>query len=137
MRWFIENRQDLAKYISYFESPGDHGHGHRLLAIPSRDRLERVLKYVLDENEFLSPYGVRSLSRYHREHPFVLHAGGEEHRVEYTPGESHDGTLRRQLQLARPDLDAAQLPAGRGARALSSLSTATRSRSSARRARGV
>ncbi len=91
MRWFIQNRQDLARYISYFESPGDHGHGHRLLAIPSRDRLERVLKYVLDENEFLSPYGIRSLSRFHRDHPFVLQAGGEEHRVEYTPGESNTG----------------------------------------------
>ncbi len=91
MRWLVENRQDLAKYISYFESPGDHGHGHRLLAIPSRDRLERVLKYVLDENEFLSPYGIRSMSRYHREHPYVLHAGGEEHRVVYTPGESNTG----------------------------------------------
>jgi hypothetical protein len=91
MRWFIENRQDLARYISYFESPGDHGHGHRLLAIPSRERLERVLKYVLDENEFLSPYGVRSLSRYHEQHPFVLQAGGEEHRVKYTPGESDTG----------------------------------------------
>jgi hypothetical protein len=91
MRWFIENRQDLARYISYFESPGDHGHGHRLLAIPSRERLERVLRYVLDENEFLSPYGVRSLSRYHADHPFILQAGGEEHRVEYTPGESTTG----------------------------------------------
>ena len=91
LRWFIENRQDLARYISYFESPGDQGNGHRLLAIPSRDRLERVLKYVLDEREFLSPYGVRSLSRYHQEHPFVLDAGGEEHRVEYTPGESTTG----------------------------------------------
>ena len=93
MRWFVENRQDLARYISYFESPGDHGHGHRLLAIPSRDRLERVLKYVLDENEFLSPYGVRSLSRWHADHPFVLRAGGEEHRVAYTPGESDTGVF--------------------------------------------
>jgi Mannosylglycerate hydrolase MGH1-like glycoside hydrolase domain len=91
MRWFIENRQDLARYISYLESPGDHGHGRRLLAIPSRERLERVLKYVLDENEFLSPYGVRSLSRHHADHPFVLHAGGEENRVAYTPGESNTG----------------------------------------------
>jgi hypothetical protein len=93
MRWFVENRQDLARYISYFESPGDHGHGHRLLAIPSRDRLERVLKYVLDENEFLSRYGVRSLSRWHADHPFVLRAGGEEHRVAYTPGESDTGVF--------------------------------------------
>lgn len=91
MHWFVENRRDLAKYISYFEAPGDDRHGLRLLALPSRERLMRVLEYILDEAEFLSPYGVRSLSRYHREHPFVLQAGGEEHRVEYTPGESNTG----------------------------------------------
>ncbi len=93
LRWFVENRQDLARYISYLESPGDRGHGHRLLAIPSRERLERVLRYVLDESEFLSPYGIRSLSRYHRDHPYVLHAGGQEHRVEYAPGESNTGVF--------------------------------------------
>ena len=50
--------------------------GRRLLAIPSRARLERVLRYMLDENEFLSPFGVRSLSRVHKDHPFVCSAGG-------------------------------------------------------------
>jgi hypothetical protein len=46
---------------------------------------------MLDENEFLGPYGIRSLSRYHREHPYVLHAGGTEHRVDYRPAESDSG----------------------------------------------
>ena len=65
--------------------------GHRLLAIPSRERLERVLRYLLDESEFLSPHGIRALSRFHRDHPFVLRADGQEHRVDYTPGESTTG----------------------------------------------
>ena len=59
-----------------------------LLAIPSRERLERVLSYVLDEEEFLSPYGIRSLSKFHEEHPFGLHLDGQYHHVHYTPGES-------------------------------------------------
>lgn len=86
MNWFLEHRRDLARYISYLVS--DAGHSHRLLAIPSRDRLERTLRYVLDEKEFLSPHGVRSVSRAHLERPYVLRADGEEFRVRYTPGES-------------------------------------------------
>jgi hypothetical protein len=86
-QWFLDNRRDLARHISYLDSDRAH-HNHRLLAVPSRARLERVLRYVLDENEFLSPYGVRSLSRVHEEHPFVLVVDGHEHRVAYTPGES-------------------------------------------------
>jgi hypothetical protein len=65
--------------------------GRRLLAIPSRKRLERVLRYVFDEREFLSPYGVRSLSRIYEEKPFVMQAGGQEYRVKYIPGESDSG----------------------------------------------
>jgi len=69
--------------------PGtDGGHGHRLLAIPSRPRLERVLRYLLDEIEFFSPFGIRSLSRYHQDHPYVARLGGQEQRVSYEPGES-------------------------------------------------
>ena len=83
--WFIENRKDLARRISY----GEYGHTHRLLAIPSRRRLERVLHYLLDENEFLSPFGLRSVSKIHQEQPFVLDFGGEQHRVDYVPGESN------------------------------------------------
>jgi hypothetical protein len=66
-------------------------HSHRLLAIPSPERLVRVLRYILDENEFLAPYGVRSLSRYHKDKPFVMSVSGQDHRVEYVPGESNTG----------------------------------------------
>jgi len=89
-RWFLQNRQDLASQISYM-SEGSAEPGRRLLAIPSRARLERMLRYVFDENEFLSPFGVRSLSRIYGEHPFVLNAAGQEYRVSYLPGESNSG----------------------------------------------
>jgi hypothetical protein len=88
-RWFLENRKDLAGQISYLEQRG--GSGKFLLAIPSRARLERVLRYVLDEAEFLSPHGMRSLSRTYRDHPFTLRAGGGEWRVDYVPGDSDSG----------------------------------------------
>jgi hypothetical protein len=114
LEWFLKNRPDLARQIAYCEVEGhehssetppkagarragwephrpSHQHAHRLLAIPSRKRLEKVLRYVLDDNEFLSPYGIRALSRYHASNPFVLHADGHEHRVEYLPGESDSG----------------------------------------------
>jgi hypothetical protein len=87
MQWFLDNRRDLSSHISYLEHDKS-GHGHRLLAVPSRERLERVLKYVLDEAEFLSPHGVRSLSRVHLERPFTLDVMGTEHRVKYTPADS-------------------------------------------------
>ncbi len=88
MRWFLENRQDLTQQISCMESLKASSHDRLLLAIPSRSRLERVLRYALDEAEFLSPYGVRSLSRVHQAHPYVFHAAGQEYRVAYVPGES-------------------------------------------------
>jgi hypothetical protein len=91
MRWFLRNRQDLARSISFMDSPRRPGDTIYLLAIPSRERLARVLRRVLDESEFLSPHGVRSLSRIHREHPFELAVDGEVRRVEYVPGESRDG----------------------------------------------
>ena len=91
LRWFLEHRPDVARHISYMETAGRGGqaHAHRLLAIPSRDRLERVLRYVLDESEFLSPYGIRSVSRVHRERPYVFRVGRDEYRVEYVSGESN------------------------------------------------
>jgi hypothetical protein len=88
MRWFLDNRPDLAQHISYMRAREDADDGHRLLAIPSRDRLERVLARMLDESEFLSPYGIRSLSRFHLDHPYVFHTDGREWEVRYTPGES-------------------------------------------------
>jgi hypothetical protein len=93
MDWFLKYRHDLARHIAYLEHDCEEStpHGHRLLAIPSRERLVRVLRYLLDENEFLSPYGVRSLSRFHRAHPFACRAGGAEQRVAYDPAESTTG----------------------------------------------
>jgi hypothetical protein len=63
----------------------------RLLSPLSKKRLERVLGYLLDENEFLSPYGIRSLSRYHQDHPFVFDVGGQAYSVSYVPAESNTG----------------------------------------------
>jgi hypothetical protein len=91
MRWFLENRQDLARHIAYLEGSEEHGGGHRLLAIPSRERLVRVLGRLLDEDELLSPYGIRSLSRAHRDRPFTLRLDGEDHCVGYEPAESRSG----------------------------------------------
>jgi len=87
MDWFLTHRQDLARHISYMQKGTRDGNFHFLLAIPSRDRLERVLRYVLDEGEFFSPYGVRSVSRHHKEYPFVFDFAGQEYRVDYSPGE--------------------------------------------------
>jgi hypothetical protein len=91
MEWFLKNRRDLAKQISYAETAGENPRAYRLLAIPSRSRLERVLRRVLDPKEFLSPYGVRSLSRVHAEQPFTLQFEGNDYRVDYEPGESTTG----------------------------------------------
>jgi len=93
MEWFLEHRADLGRHVSYLEYTCPHGrqHGHRLLAVPSRERLERVLRYVLDDDEFLSPYGLRSLSKYHRDHPYRFRLDSAEHRVDYVPGESESG----------------------------------------------
>jgi hypothetical protein len=91
LNWFLENRQDLAHVISCTHADGAAGCARRLLAIPSRVRLERVLRYLLDEHEFLSPFGIRSLSRFHRDNPYVCWAGGQENRVSYLPGDSDSG----------------------------------------------
>ena len=117
MQWFLDHRKDLAAYISYCESDSDPPagdgqpadgkggdgqardgqaddttpRGRRLLAIPSKERLERVLHYALDEKEFLSDYGIRSVSRIHKDHPFVFRSDGQDYRVDYEPGESTTG----------------------------------------------
>jgi hypothetical protein len=88
MEWFLHHRADLAGQISYMARSDDDASPRRLLAMPSRERLIRVLRYVLDENEFLSPYGIRSLSRVHLDHPFTLVIDGEKYTVCYQPGES-------------------------------------------------
>ncbi len=93
MDWFLTHRPDLATQVSCMKSDDETGKpaGHRLLAIPSRQRLERVFKYLFDENEFLSPHGIRSLSKFHKEHPYVFRLDHQEFQVDYTPAESDTG----------------------------------------------
>jgi hypothetical protein len=86
---FINARPEV---IASIHDPNKLGvGGRRLASILDETKLRRVLAKMLDENEFLSPYGLRSLSRYHAEHPFVFHAGGQEYRVSYLPAESDTG----------------------------------------------
>jgi hypothetical protein len=86
--WFLTNRPEEARQISCMQPRGTDGTARRLLAVPTRERLESMLRYLLDENEFLSPYGIRSVSRIHGERPYVFGVNGAEYRVDYVPGES-------------------------------------------------
>ena len=88
---FRHRHPELAEHVAP-TSEGFTGYkGRRLLSILNKQKLERVLAYLLDENEFLGPHGIRALSRYHLDHPFVFHIGGQEYRVTYLPGESDTG----------------------------------------------
>jgi hypothetical protein len=89
MQWFIEHRPDLTHNVASMEVPGKGQ--RRLLSIVNPVQLRRILQRMLDEEEFLSPYGIRSVSRAHRDHPYVLQNDGTEHRVDYEPGESRTG----------------------------------------------
>jgi hypothetical protein len=89
VEWFLTNRAELAENVARLDVGGTHD--RRLMAICNPDRLREILRHVFDEREFLSPHGVRMLSRYHLEHPFVLRLGGEEFRCDYEPAESTSG----------------------------------------------
>jgi hypothetical protein len=87
--WFLQYRPDLAGLVSRFTVPGMKD--RHLLSLLRRQRLRGVLARMLDEREFLSPYGVRALSRHHHDHPYALEVGGERFTVSYQPGESESG----------------------------------------------
>jgi hypothetical protein len=88
MEWFLEHRSDLPWAGTCSCAHAGEAPRRRLLAIPTRERLARVVERLMDEREFLSPFGVRSVSKHHEHHPYVYAADGQEHRVDYTPGES-------------------------------------------------
>ena len=89
LEWFIENRSDLTHNVASMHSPGIGD--RRLMSLVDENQLRRILRVMLDEREFFSPYGVRSLSRIHQEHPYIFRADGSEYRVDYQPGESNTG----------------------------------------------
>jgi hypothetical protein len=87
--WFVANRPGYTHNQACMFTPGLGE--RRLMSIVDGEKLRRILRYMLDENEFLSPYGIRAVSRYHKDHPYVLRIGSDEHRLEYEPGESTTG----------------------------------------------
>jgi hypothetical protein len=89
LEWFIENRPDLTGNVACMRTPGMSE--RRLLSIATQDQLRQILKYMLDEREFLSPYGIRALSQVHRDHPYHFFVNGTDHRVDYEPAESSTG----------------------------------------------
>ena len=89
LEWFIDNRPDLIGNVACMRTPGMRE--RRLLSIATQDQLRQILKYMLDEGEFLSPYGIRALSLVHRDHPYQLSVNGMDHRVDYEPAESSTG----------------------------------------------
>jgi hypothetical protein len=86
-RWYVEHKLGAKSYLYYLPSDGRPG----LISLVDKSRFQRILARMLDEGEFLSPYGLRSLSRYHREHPLVLDLDGRASRLDYEPGDSHSG----------------------------------------------
>ncbi len=82
-----EPLKHIAPADGSFKGYGDR----RLLSVCNKEKIERILPYLLDENEFLSEYGIRSMSRYHLDHPFMFNLGGEEYKVQYLPAESNTG----------------------------------------------
>jgi len=89
LKWFSENRPDLSSLVSRWaetKSPGKH-----LISLLRGYRMKSLLRYMLDENEFLSPYGIRSVSKYHLEHPYNVNVDGIQFSIKYTPAESDSG----------------------------------------------
>jgi hypothetical protein len=88
-RWFLNRNRDLAAHIAPPDKPS--ASGYNLLCLLDETKLRRVLARLLDENEFLSPYGIRSLSKFHEQHPYTFNLGRDVFRVNYLPGESDTG----------------------------------------------
>jgi len=89
IQWFVQRRPELAEVLRRMLQRGTAD--RFMLSFCREEQLLPISRYLLDESEFLSPYGVRALSRYHAEHPYVLTVSGVEYRVDYMPAESNSG----------------------------------------------
>jgi len=89
LEWFVDNRPDLVSNLACMRTSGMAK--RRLLSIVDGEKLRRILRIMLDEREFLSPYGIRAVSQFHRDHPYALAVDGMVHRVDYEPAESSNG----------------------------------------------
>jgi hypothetical protein len=91
MEWFIDNRPDLTAGLASLTQAGVGK--RRLLSLVNKDRLQRIFTRLFDEAEFLSPHGIRSLSRFHLDHPYALELEGSRFQINYEPAESTTGTF--------------------------------------------
>src|SRR5205085_1579658 len=91
LQWFLENRTELGDHVETQSVEGNQV--RRFLSLVNRSRLQRILRFLLDENEFLSDYGLRALSRYHAKVPYFLNVSDVEYRVDYEPAESKTGVF--------------------------------------------
>jgi hypothetical protein len=91
LEWFLVNRPELSSLVSRWSEPGSGE--RRLLSLVRGSRMKSILKRMLDPTEFLSDYGIRSVSKYHAQHPYVLELGGERYSINYDPAESTTGTF--------------------------------------------
>lgn len=89
LEWFIKNRSDLTGNLACMQTEGHKE--RRLFAVATRPQLQRILAVMLDEKEFFSPHGIRALSAYHRDHPYMVELDGQHHSVHYEPAESQAG----------------------------------------------
>jgi len=89
MQWFITHHPELIHNVACMETCGLEA--RRMLAICYEDKLRRILTKMLDEKEFLSEYGIRAISKFHQDHPYIWSANGSEYRVDYEPAESSSG----------------------------------------------
>jgi len=88
---FRKRHPEVVKHIAPVDESFNGHNGRRILSVCNKQKLEKILSYMLDENEFLSPHGIRSLSRYHLDHPYVFNVGRHQYRVQYLPAESDTG----------------------------------------------
>jgi len=88
---FMKRHPDVLKHVAPADNKFVGYGGRRLMSVCNKEKIQRILAYMLDENEFLGPYGIRSLSRYHLEHPFAFHLDSQEFKVQYLSAESNTG----------------------------------------------